>query len=447
MRFGRPLPISDERGSTCPPPCGGAKTSGRDTWQDGVSFTVTGSHVFFTRSASGGIPRGIARSGPAVLSYGFRPFFLLAGLWGIAAMGLWIAALILGWSVGGAYGPVNWHAHEMVFGYTGAALAGFMLTAIPNWTGRLPVSGLPLLALVLVWVAGRAAMLLPDVIGLEVALLVEALFLPVLFVVALREIVAGSNWKNLKIVLVLALLSLANFWFHIAVLTGGSAGAAGRLGVAAWIVLIALVGGRIIPSFTRNWLARHGSPKLPAPFDRFDQLALLALPAALACWVVVPGHWLTGLLCAVAGVLHGVRLWRWRGWRAAAEPIVLILHAAYGFLVLGLLVLAVSSAGLLTEASAVHVLTIGALGGMTLAVMSRAALGHTGRPIAAGPVTVAAYIFLCLAAIVRPALDVLPQFYHAVLGLSAALWILAFCAFVAVYAPILLSPRPEKGRG
>jgi uncharacterized protein involved in response to NO len=401
-------------------------------------------HVFFTRLASGGIPRGIARSGLAILSYGFRPFFLLAGIWAVVAMGLWIAALILDWPVGGSYGPVNWHAHEMVFGYTGAALAGFMLTAIPDWTGRLPVSGGPLLALVLVWLTGRAAMLFPDLIGLEAALMVEALFLPVLFVVALREIVAGRNWKNLKIVLALALLSVANGWFHVAVLTTGNAAAAGRLGVASWIVLIALVGGRIIPSFTRNWLARHGSPVLPAPFGRFDKLAVLVLLATLACWVAVPQHWATSILCGAAGALHALRLWRWRGWLAASEPIVLILHIAYGFLALGLSVLAASGTGLLTEASAVHVLTIGALGGMTLAVMSRAALGHTGRPIIAGPAIVAAYGFVCLAAFVRPALDFLPDLYHAVLGASALLWMLAFGAFVAVYAPILLSPRPQK---
>lgn len=400
--------------------------------------------MFFTRMASGAIPRGIASSGPAILSYGFRPFFLLAGLWAVAAMALWVAALTLGWPVGGAYGPVNWHAHEMVLGYTGAALAGFMLTAIPNWTGRLPVSGLPLLGLVLVWVAGRAVMLFPGLFGLEVSLAIEAAFLPLLFLVALREIVAGRNWKNLKIVLPLAMLSIANGWFHIAVANGGDSAAAGRLAVSCWIVLIALVGGRIIPSFTRNWLARHGSKILPAPFGRYDQAAILATIVALVLWVVAPSAAVTVLACLAAAIVQAIRLWRWRGWRAAREPIVLILHIAYGFIVFGLLAIGAASAGLMTQASAVHVFTVGAIGAMTLAVMTRAALGHTGRPILASPVTVAAYIFICAAAIIRPAADLLPAYYYTVFALSGMLWLLAFSAFLVVYAPILLTQRPAR---
>lgn len=400
--------------------------------------------MFFTRIANGAIPRGIALTGPAVLSYGFRPFFLAAGLWAVAAMVLWVAALTMGWRVGGSYGPVNWHAHEMVFGYTGAALAGFMLTAIPNWTGRLPVSGLPLLGLVLVWLAGRAALLLPDAIGLEVALLVEGLFLPLLLLVALREIVAGRNWKNLKIVLALGVLSAANVWFHLAVIWGESTASAGRLGVSSWVMLIALVGGRIVPSFTRNWLAKRRSATLPRPFGVFDQLTLVQTLVALIFWVVAPDHWLTGIMCVVAGVLQALRLGRWRGWLAPREPIVFVLHVAYGFLALGLIMLASVSWGLLTEASAVHVLTIGAIGGMTMAVMTRAALGHTGRPIVASPLTIAAYVFLCLATLVRPMVDLFPQHYYLVFAISGLLWVLAFTAFLLRYAPVLAQPRLSK---
>lgn len=400
--------------------------------------------MFFTRIANGAIPRGIAASGPAILSYGFRPFFLAAGLWAVAAMALWVGALTMGWPIGGSYGPVNWHAHEMVFGYTGAALAGFMLTAIPNWTGRLPVSGLPLLGLVLVWLAGRIALLFPDFISLEAALVIEGLFFPLLFFVALREIVAGRNWKNLKIVLALAVLSVANGWFHLAVVWGESAASAGRLGVASWVMLIALVGGRIIPSFTRNWLAKQGSTKLPAPFGLFDQLALVHTLVALVFWVAAPHHWLTGILCAVAGVWQVLRLARWRGWLTVREPIVFILHIAYGFLALGLIGLASVSWGLMTEASAVHVLTIGTIGGMTLAVMTRAALGHTGRPIVASPLTVSAYHYLCLATLARPMVDVFPQHYYLVFAISGLLWLMAFIAFLARYTPILVMPRLPK---
>ena len=169
------------------------------------------------------IPRGIARDGPAILSYGFRPFFLLAGVFALIAMAAWIGALTLGWNTGGSYGALTWHAHEMLFGYTSAALAGFMLTAIPNWTGRLPVSGGPLLALLTVWLAGRLAMAAPDVIGSPWAVSIEALFIPSLAVVAAREIIAGKNWKNLKILAGLLGLSVANVAFHYSVLTQGEA--------------------------------------------------------------------------------------------------------------------------------------------------------------------------------------------------------------------------------
>lgn len=399
------------------------------------------SQSFFTRAGSGAIPRGLATSGPAVLSYGFRPFFLLAGVWAVLAMALWLPALILGWPVGGAYGQAAWHAHEMLFGYTGAVLAGFMLTAIPNWTGRLPVSGPALLGLVAVWLLGRAALLAPGAGWLPVALVLEAAFLPLLGVVALREIVAGRNWKNAKIVVVLALLSGANVWFHVAAATGGDISAPGRLAVAGWVVLISLVGGRIVPSFTRNWLARHGAPVLPAPFGRADRLALALTAVALAAWVIAPQTWWIAVPCALAGAAQAWRLGRWHGWRARAEPIVLVLHLAYGFIPLGLLAVALAGQGSMTQASAMHVLSVGAIGGMTLAVMTRASLGHTGRPIVASPLTVLAYLAIVLAALARPLADAVPDHYLTLLGLSGALWLLAFAAFLVRYAPILLAPR------
>jgi len=398
--------------------------------------------VFFRRLADGGIPRGVARTGPAILSYGFRPFFLGAGIWAVAAMGLWVAALTAGLSVGGALGPVNWHAHEMVFGYTGAVLAGFMLTAIPNWTGRLPVSGPPLLGLVLLWLAGRVVFLVPDFVGLVVALVIEACFLPALAGIALREIVAGRNWKNLKILVAITLLALADIWFHIAVATGVAPAAPLRLAVGAWILLIMLVGGRIIPSFTRNWLARQGAKNLPAPFGRFDQIAIGLAGAAFLVWTIAPAGWPTALLCAAAALLHLVRLVRWRGLGSFADPIVAVMHVAYFMVVLGLAMLAASAVGwVFGSTSALHILLIGAMGGMTVAIMSRAALGHTGRPIRAARPVQLTYLLVFAAALARPLVDVFPARYSLILGISGTLWILAFALFVGVYGPILLAPR------
>ncbi|WP_404404765.1 NnrS family protein [Pelagibacterium halotolerans] len=405
--------------------------------------------MFFTRVATGGIPRGLARTGPAFLSYGFRPFFLGAGVWAVLAVALWVATLTTGWPVGGAYGAVNWHAHEMLFGYTAAALAGFMLTAIPNWTGRLPVSGRPLLGLFLLWLAGRLLLIQPDLVNLEAALIVDGAFLPALAVIAMREIVAGRNWKNLKILIGLGILSAANIWFHLAAYWGLDTTPATRLGITGWVLLIALVGGRIIPSFTRNWLSRRGARRLPAPFDTWDKFAIFYMAIALAAWNLSPQSWPTAALAISAGAVQGIRLYRWHGWPAWREPIVLILHIAYAFLALGLICIGLAALGVLTEPSALHVLTIGTLGGMTLAVMTRASLGHTGRPIKASPFTVMAYGYLTLATLVRPAVDLFPGAYYALFAISGLLWILTFISFVAVYGPILvaprLNPRPAEG--
>jgi len=390
-------------------------------------------------------PRGLATSGPALLSYGFRPFFLGAGVWAVLAMGLWIGALAAGWPIGGSYGAANWHAHEMLFGYATAALGGFMLTAIPNWTGRLPVSGPPLLVLVVLWLAGRLALLAPDIAGPTASAVIDALFLPGLAFVAGREIFAGRNWKNLKILAALLALSLANIGFHVSVLAGLDSGYAYRAALGVFVMLIALVGGRIVPSFTRNWLAR-AKRKLPAPFDGVDRLALGISGGALAAWVIWPEHSVVALLCALAALAQGWRLWRWQGWGARDDMLVAILHLGYGFIPLGLAGLAVAALGGLSLVAALHLLTVGAIGCMTLAVMSRATLGHTGRPLHASRLTVVAYAALILAALARPLAEKVDGFYMEMLSLSGALWIAAFVLFIAEYGPMLVSPRVDAGR-
>lgn len=391
------------------------------------------------------VPRGIARSGPPVLSYGFRPFFLLAGIFAIAAMVGWIGALIAGWEIGGDYGMLNWHAHEMLFGYTSAALAGYMLTAIPNWTGRLPVSGLPLLGLVAVWLVGRLVMAAPGVIGLPLSMLVEACFLPLMAAIAATEIIAGKNWKNLKILAGLSALSLVNIAFHVSVAFNGVALEASRAGVAIYVMLIAVVGGRIVPSFTRNWLAKAGSPLLPAPFGRFDIVATAWLLVALALWVVFPETIVTACSAVVAAILHAVRLARWHGQRTVDEPLLLALHVGYAFIPLGMLSVALASLGWIANASALHVLTVGAIAGMTFAVMTRASLGDTGRALTATPRTSVAYLALTLSAVLRPFAELIPSQYHLLLSLSGACWLIAFGLFVLEFGPMLVSPRLKAG--
>ena len=390
------------------------------------------------------VPRGIKRSGPVIFSYGFRPFFLAAGLWAIAAMALWIGALAAGWQIGGSYGGPNWHAHEMLFGYSSAALAGFLLTAVPNWTGRLPVSGTPLIILFAVWCAGRLVLLAPDLLGLIPSITIDAAFLPLLLAICAREIIAGRKWKDLKILGGILALAIANIGFHLLVAWTGDAGFANRLGVGAFVMLVSIMGGRVVPSFTRNWLVKRHAIDLPVPYNRFDTVALLVGLAALMLWVGLSGTIWTGLACLVAGILHLLRLWRWRGWQSWDEKLVLVLHLGYAFVPLGFFAIAAAQMGWTEPVASLHVFTVGAIGVMTLAIMSRATRGHTGLPLAASPVTALSYAALILAALLRPLAGVWPDYYTELLSATGLCWIVAFALYVAEYGPVLMRTRRDR---
>ncbi|HHY01686.1 MAG TPA: short-chain dehydrogenase, partial [Paracoccus sp.] len=216
----------------------------------------------------GGIPRGLDHDGPALFSYGFRPFFLGGAIWAVLSMALWVAALSGLAAPGGAYGAADWHMHEMLFGFAPAVLCGFLMTAVPNWTGRMPVSGRPLMALAALWLAGRLILTFPPTQApLWPAVLLESLFLPLMAALFWREIAAGRKWRDLKLVGLVAVIAAANLWFHAAVLAGADPRVAARAAVAGYVVLILIMGGRLVPSFTRNWLARHRPGPVPAPLD------------------------------------------------------------------------------------------------------------------------------------------------------------------------------------
>jgi uncharacterized protein involved in response to NO len=384
----------------------------------------------------GTMARRRAFGGPAILSGGFRPFFLSAGLWALVAMVLWIGALTGFATIPGPFAPLDWHVHEFLFGYLSAAVAGFLLTAIPNWTGRLPVIGVPLLGLWALWFAGRLAML--GALGLSPAWVaaVDVAFGVALTAVALREIVAGRVWRNLPVAGLTALLPLASGLHH----AGAEAGP--RLGIAAVIGLVALIGGRITPSFTRNWLAQRGSAVLPAAAGRLDTAALAASGLALAAWVLAPDAAVTGLACLVAGALTLVRLARWAGWHTRAEPLLAVLHVAYAFVPAGFLL--TGAAALWPEAvprvAALHAWTAGAAGLMTLAVMMRASLGHSGRALTASPAMTGLMAALTLAALARIVAAFLPG-SMALLHLSAAAWIATYGGFAVLFWPVLTQPR------
>jgi len=361
-------------------------------------------------------------------------------------MALWILALVADIPIGGSYGGAAWHAHEMLFGYGSAALAGFLLTAIPNWTGRLPVSGLPLAMLFLLWLAGRLVMIAPDFAGVLWAVAIDAIFLPLLLAICAREIIAGKKWKDLKLLGGIAALSLANIGYHSLIIRTDDTGLANRLAVAAFVMLIGIIGGRIVPSFTRNWLAKRGAKTLPAAYSSFDTASLLVALVALASWGALPDSMLTALSAVLAALIQSARLARWQGWQTGREPLVLILHLAYAALPLGFLAVALAPLGLMDPISTLHVFTVGAIGLMTLAVMSRATRGHTGLPLTATPMTTASYIFLMVGALIRPAAMFTPDHYMTLVAISGLCWMLAFGLYVAEYGPVLLTrrkPRPE----
>ncbi|MBV2143004.1 NnrS family protein [Falsochrobactrum sp. TDYN1] len=393
----------------------------------------------------GAIARGLKTTGPAILGYGFRPFFFGGAIWAVMAMLLWILSLTIGLSIGGSYGGVNWHAHEMVFGFAPAILAGFLLTAVPNWTGRLPVSGTPLASLVGVWLAGRIVFLAPDLMHLHIAVIIESLFLPLLLFIAAREIVAGKQWRNLKVLSGVAIIMIANLTFHYMVLTNGDVALANRLGVSAFVLLVMLIGGRIIPSFTRNWLNRTGETRFPVPFNRYDGLCILV--GAIAClgWISAPDHSLTAVLAMIAAAFHAVRLYRWRGWAVTREKLLLILHVSYAFIPAGFIAIACAALGRLNPYSALHVMTVGVVGCMMLAVMTRATRGHTGHKLAASSLTQVAYMCIVASALIRPFAEIMPNFFHTLLAASALLWMAAFGLYIVEYAPMLLRHRQQHG--
>jgi uncharacterized protein involved in response to NO len=389
------------------------------------------------------IDRGeVRRSAPPILQNAFRPFFLGAAVLAALSVPLWVveyAGLLGGQSVSiGRDG----HIHEMLYGFLPAIVCGFALTAIPNWTGGAPVAGRALGGLFILWTLGRGVLVWPDSL---IALSIDQGFLIVLAGVAAREIISGRNWRNLPIVAMLGILAATHLMFHWSQL----ASIAPRATLAVATGLIALIGGRIIPSFTRNWLAstkgavQAGS--MPSAWPQLDLLALGVLVAALVAWVIVPDSVFVGAGLLIASLSHLARLVRWRGLETVSEPLVWSLHAGYIWLVIGTGCVGASLLwpATIPASAGTHALAAGMIGTMSLAVMTRVCLGHTGRARSAGPATTLIYIFIQLGAVLRVG-NALIANDPLVLGISAALWSAAFALFAFIYAPILFAPRADK---
>jgi uncharacterized protein involved in response to NO len=318
-----------------------------------------------------------------VFTHAFRPLFLAAGTWAIVGIAVWLAMFFGYWRPPTRFDPVAWHVHEMLFGFVMAAVGGFLLTAIPNWTGRLPVRGTPLGLFTGCWALGRIACLISADIPGWLVIVADLSFPVVLLSVAAREIIAGRNWRNLPVTAPLVVFIAADLLMHLESLGFAvPSGLGWRLGLAAPILLISIIGGRIIPSFTRNWLVKCRRARLPAAHGVVDIAAISSLCVGIILWAVVPDFRSAGLILVIAAAFNAWRLVRWAGDATLAEPLLFILHVGYGWMVIGvaLLGLALLDSGV-PIASAIHALTTGAIGIMILAVMPRVTLGHTGRDL------------------------------------------------------------------
>ena len=385
-----------------------------------------------------------AWTGPPILGYGFRPFFLGAATFAAFAMVAWIGALTGLWTIPSAFGPVEWHAHEFLWGYLSAVTAGFLLTAVPNWTGRLPIVGVPLAVLWSTWAIGRIAVFFSAGWPPVVTAILDLGFLVLLIFMLGREIISGRNWRNLKVLVLVGVLLLGNAIYHAEMMAGVTAHDSDglRIGLASAVLMITVIGGRIIPSFTRNWLARRVPGALPEPFGGDDKIVIIVTAVALLLWVVTPNYVTTAIAMLAAGIGNLWRLSRWAGWRTVAEPLVAILHLAYLFLPLGFLAMAASILfpDVVPQSAGLHTWTVGAIVLMTLAVMTRASLGHSGMPLTANRAITGIYGLAAVAALSRVGAGLFPP-ADGLLHLAAASWVLAFLLFAAVYGPLFVKRR------
>jgi len=378
--------------------------------------------------------------GAALWSRGFRPFFLGAGIWAVVAIALWMPTYEGELSLRTAFSPVDWHAHEMIFGYIAAVVAGFLTTAIPNWTGRMPVAGGRLAALAGLWAAGRLAVLFSAWLGRPLAAAIDVAFLVVFAALVAREVVAGKSRRNVVVAALVSALALANLAFHFEDARNGVADYSIRAALSLVVMLILLIGGRVAPSFTHNWLARIGDARRPTPFSRADGIVMALSGVALAAWTVAPDAVWSGALCVAAGLGNLGRLSRWRGWLARRDALVLILHVGFGLASVGFLL--AGAHGLwpshVPYDAGIHTWAIGGAGTMTLAMMTRATLGHTGSALVATRATEIAYVAVLVALVGRLGLAFQPGLTMFWLHVAALGWLVAFGAFLIGYAPRLI---------
>lgn len=397
-------------------------------------------------------PPGPPPTPSLVFAYGFRVFFLCAGVFAIALMVLWLMQLLQPDVMSLPMPASQWHGHALLFGLVPAVIAGFLLTAVPNWTGTQRLHGTPLVWLAGLWLVGRLALLPGWCLPALPAAVLDLLFLPALTVAITPVLWRTPAPRNWGFPFLLLALTGANLLVHLGWLGLVSGGAALglRLGVDIVVLLVAVVGGRITPAFTQNFLRQSGQPWEVRPWVWLDRASVLVLLVMVAVDAVAPDSRIGGAVTLVAALLHGVRLSRWRGRQILDTPILWILHLAYGWLVLALLLKGLwPLTGLAFAAGWLHALTVGAIGTVVLGVITRVGLGHTGRPLTVVPAITVSYALFTIAAVARVFGPVLlgGRLTLPSLHLAAGLWIVTFAIFLWVYAPILTRPRPDGRPG
>lgn len=396
------------------------------------------------------MPSRRARSHP-VWGRGFRPFFLAAGGYGGALTLVWIAIWRGAWPAPAWLSPSQWHAHEMLFGLVAAAIAGFLLTSVPVWTGRPALAGRPLMALAALWAAGRLAMLAAGALPAGLVAAIDLAFLPVLALVLARSLWRTGQRRNYGILAVVGALALANAAVHVQALgrAPSSAGPALRFAVDLVVILIVVIGGRITPAFTANALRLRGIAAAVRSRRWLDRLAIVSVVGVAVANLLAPGSAAGAALACMAGWLVAARMAGWQTAHAWSDPLVGSLHAGMAWVAIGLLVVGAGGLGWpLAGTAGMHALTAGAMGAMILAVMTRVALGHTGRPLALPAGAAGCYLLVHAGAAARVGAGMAPvALQPSVLVAAALLWSAAFWLFTFIYWPILTGPRVDGREG
>jgi len=388
------------------------------------------------------------RSSFALGEKGFRPFFLLAAVFAAFVLPLWLLVLESFIGLHAEFMHPYWHAHEMVFGFSVAVIAGFLLTAVGNWTGRETVVGVPLLALAALWALGRVAIALSSFVPRGIAAVIDLAFIPALMVGIGRALVLAKNKRNYVMLALLFALWLSNLASH--------AGALGIAGMSAWqrqgsvvgtdivLVLILVVSARVVPMFTRNATRVTSIHSLPW----LDKASAISMAIFTICDIAIPAHRMTAALAALTGVFVAARSIPWGTRHTARDPLLWILHVGCWWIPIGLVLRAISSfTSAVPSSLSTHALTVGTIGSLTLGMMARVALGHSGRMLAVSKPTTFAFAALTIAGLVRVTGPLFVSMYTASIVVAGVLWSLAFVLYLVVYVPILVVPRVDGRPG